>query len=128
MCTANLVNLGLCSKGVKSCLKLKYITLLLQQSLFLLPGNSIRPEWANEMTEKLFQSEIYTDEQYHNMVYHVDSSLMDTELHAGRIRNHLQLDEKRKEHFLLYEKLLEKLHEAMTIMNQIEDLEDYRSE
>lgn len=76
-------------------------------------------------TNKPFQSEIYTDEQYRNMAYHVDQSLMDAELHAGRIKNHLQLDEKRKEHFQLYKNLLEKIHDAMYIMNDIESLEEY---
>lgn len=68
------------------------------------------------------KNEPYTKEQYENMKQHVSSGIDDIELHCGRIINRLRNDTSRLGYTDLYEELQKRIHEAMHIMTEIEDL------
>lgn len=62
----------------------------------------------------------YMKEQYENMVQHVETSILDAELHNGRILSRLEDEEKLKE---LHHALAEKLLECVALITTIEALQ-----
>jgi hypothetical protein len=62
----------------------------------------------------------YTPEQYKNMVEHVNSTIMDAELHNGRIRRRLEVQDD-EEVLLLHKQLQDKLLECVGLITDIED-------
>ena len=63
----------------------------------------------------------YTEEQYTNMTQGVEASILDAELHNGRIINRLEDEEELKK---LHHALADKLLECVALVTTIEALKD----
>ncbi len=68
----------------------------------------------------------YTPVQYTNMLQHVDSSVMDAELHNGRIEKHLD-SASEKDLVRLHSMLQDALHIAIGCLSQLETLNENRN-
>lgn len=67
----------------------------------------------------------YTEEQYYAMVVHVETDIMEAELHNSRIIKHLEEGDTA---MALHEELQEALLHAVGIMTSIIELAEHRQE
>lgn len=64
----------------------------------------------------------YTPEQYNNMSSHVTESILDAELHNGRILKRLEHETER---IALHQKLHTLIHQCLEVCSDIEDRIDH---